>query len=176
MFNIQNNLQKWWTGADQNIFNEGFDTLFQVDSSIVPEANSRQKKQLADMNLQTKTPVMKNNKLTSDNKPHLEAVQKRANNVNIVLKDPRAYEDAMLIVKELKERNTVIVNLQYLDNETSQRVIDFISGAAVALNGSYERVGSGVFVFAPINCNLNSTEHSEDVYKEIFGSRLSSSL
>jgi cell division inhibitor SepF len=73
----------------------------------------------------------------------------------------------MEIVKNLKSRNTVIVNLQYLDNESSQRVIDFVSGAAVAMDGSYERVGSGVFIFAPINCNLKSNSGS-DVYNEIF--------
>jgi cell division inhibitor SepF len=87
--------------------------------------------------------------------------------MNILVIEPRSFEDSMEIVKNLKSRNTVIVNLQYLDNESSQRVIDFVSGAAVAMDGSYERVGSGVFIFAPINCNLKSNTNS-DVYNEIF--------
>ena len=84
---------------------------------------------------------------------HLEAVSSKSKSMSIVVVEPRSFEDSMEIVKNLKSRNTVIVNLQHLDNESSQRVIDFVSGAAVAMDGSYERVGSGVFIFASFTAN-----------------------
>ena len=109
---------------------------------------------------------------TKTNSNHLEAVNQRTKSMNIIVIEPKSFEDSLEIVKNLKERSTVIVNLQFLDNDSSQRVIDFVSGAAVAMDGSYERVGSGVFIFAPINCNVTSNS-GMDVYSELFNKTFS---
>jgi FtsZ-interacting cell division protein YlmF len=168
------NLNKWWLGPEEKVFNEGFDSLFAVENSEIPYAKPEIKTEVNKLN-SSNSEAKKDTSMTNNfnlQKRHLEAVQPKSNSMNIVVQDPKSFEDSMKIVENLKERNTVIVNLQYLDKEMSQRVIDFVSGAAVALNGSYERVGSGVFIFAPINCNLSNVDHKEDVYRELFGKQL----
>lgn len=99
---------------------------------------------------------------------HLQLVQTGTSSVNIVVTEPRAFEDSLEIVNHLKARKTVIVNLQYLDRDVSQRVIDFVSGATLALDGSQERVGHGVFIFASRNCNLETETEGMRAYKDLF--------
>ncbi len=88
--------------------------------------------------------------------------------LNIVLVEPRSYEESVEIVNHLKQRKSVIVNLQQLDGDTSTRVLDFISGATYAMDGTQERVGNGVFIFASINCRLESESQGTRAYKELF--------
>ena len=62
---------------------------------------------------------------------------------------------AVQIVKKLKDKNTIVLNLHLLDKEQSQRTIDFVCGAAHALNGTPQKVGDMVFVFTPANVALS---------------------
>ncbi len=76
----------------------------------------------------------------------------RGNEVMII--EPRSFGEAGQIVQNLKDRKTIVLNLHLLDKEQSQRTIDFICGAASALNGQPQKVGDMVFVFTPNNVTL----------------------
>ena len=69
--------------------------------------------------------------------------------------EPRSFDDAAQIVQHLKDRKTIVLNLHLLDKEQSQRTIDFVCGAALALNGKPQKVGDLVFVFTPSNVTLS---------------------
>ncbi len=69
--------------------------------------------------------------------------------------EPRSFDDAAQIVQNLKDRKTIVLNLHLLDKEQSQRTIDFVCGAAHALNGKPQKVGDLVFVFTPSNVTLS---------------------
>ncbi len=172
------NLNKWWMGPDSDSLNDGFDSLFAVKDAVIPPASPSIVSKLQEIESETKynkIPVKESNSMDSlfgTRTSHLEAVNQRTQSMNIIVIEPKNFEESLEIVKNLKQRSTVIVNLQYLDNESSQRVIDFVSGAAVAMDGSYERVGSGVFIFAPINCNVTSNT-GMDVYSELFNKTFS---
>lgn len=73
----------------------------------------------------------------------------------VVVMEPRSFEDAATVVQDLKDRKTIVLNLHLLDNEQSQRTIDFVCGAAHALNGKPQKVGDKVFVFTPSNVTLS---------------------
>ena len=66
----------------------------------------------------------------------------------VVVFEPRAYNESIQIAQALKERKTVILNLQLLDREESQRIVDFLCGCTHALDGNF------VFIFTPNNINL----------------------
>lgn len=68
--------------------------------------------------------------------------------------EPRSFDEAAVIVQNLKERKTIVLNLHLLDKEQSQRTIDFVCGAAHALNGHPQKVGDLVFIFTPSNVTL----------------------
>lgn len=69
--------------------------------------------------------------------------------------EPRSFEDAVTIVQHLRNRKTIVLNLHLLDKEQSQRTIDFVCGAAHALDGKPQKVGDLVFVFTPSNVTLS---------------------
>ena len=72
----------------------------------------------------------------------------------VVVFEPRSYNESVTIVEALKERKTVILNLQLLDREQSQRIVDFLCGCTHALDGDQRKIGDSVFIFTPSNINL----------------------
>ena len=75
----------------------------------------------------------------------------RSNELKVV----KSFEDAATIVQHLRNRKTIVLNLHLLDKEQSQRTIDFVCGAAHALDGKPQKVGDLVFVFTPSNVTLS---------------------
>ena len=69
--------------------------------------------------------------------------------------EPRSFSESAQIVKKLIDKKTVILHLDLLDKEQSQRTIDFICGAAHALNGTAQKISDMVFIFTPSNVNLS---------------------
>lgn len=93
--------------------------------------------------------VEKQNELKVVNHPSIN----RGYEVKVM--EPRSFEDAATIVQHLRNRKTIVLNLHLLDKEQSQRTIDFVCGAAHALDGKPQKVGDLVFVFTPSNVTLS---------------------
>lgn len=90
----------------------------------------------------------KSNELKVVNHPNFRGYE-------VMVMEPRSFDDAAQIVQHLKDRKTLVLNLHLLDKEQSQRTIDFVCGAAHALNGKPQKVGDLVFVFTPSNVTLS---------------------
>lgn len=73
----------------------------------------------------------------------------------VIVMEPRSFDDAGQIVQNLKENKTIVLNLHLLDKIQCQRTIDFVCGAAHALDGNPQKVGDLVFVFTPKNVTLS---------------------
>ena len=67
----------------------------------------------------------------------------------IAVIEPRSFSDANQIVKKLMEKKTVVLHLDLLDKEQSQRTIDFVCGASHALQGDVRKISDSVVIFAP---------------------------
>ena len=91
--------------------------------------------------------------------------QPKAGAYEVIVVEPKAYNESITIVEALKERKTVILNLQLLDREQSQRIVDFLCGCTHALDGSQRKIGENVFIFTPSNVNIS---------QEFLNSKLSS--
>ena len=74
----------------------------------------------------------------------------------VIVSEPRTYEDSIAIVKHLKDRKTIVVNLHLLDKEQALRIVDFLCGATHALSGSQQKIGDSVFIFTPENVALSA--------------------
>lgn len=74
-----------------------------------------------------------------------------ANNGNqrIIVYYPKTPEDVMVLIKHLKMNNPAVVNLEDIDEETAQRILDFLSGAVCALSGTAHRISGNLFLFSP---------------------------
>ena len=69
--------------------------------------------------------------------------------------EPRAFSESAQIVKKLLDKKTVILHLDLLDKEQCQRTIDFVCGAAYALNGTAQKISDMVFIVTPSNVSLS---------------------
>ncbi|MFZ5648423.1 MAG: cell division protein SepF [Bacillota bacterium] len=74
----------------------------------------------------------------------------------VVVSEPRVFEDVQGLAENLKSRRPVIINLEKADPDLAKRVVDFISGATYALNGTLQKVGSGIFLAVPSNMDISS--------------------
>ncbi|WP_153731214.1 cell division protein SepF [Sporosarcina obsidiansis] len=81
----------------------------------------------------------------------LQSVQKSS---KVILVEPRAYAEAQDIAEHLKNKRSVVVNLQRIDRDQGFRIIDFLSGTVYALGGDIQRVGTDIFLCAPDNVEV----------------------
>lgn len=62
---------------------------------------------------------------------------------------PTTYSDAKEIGDYLRDNVPVILNLAHLSTNEAQRMVDFASGLTYGLRGSFEEVGTRVFLLSP---------------------------
>jgi cell division inhibitor SepF len=62
---------------------------------------------------------------------------------------PRRFDAAQELADKFKEGQAVIMNLEATDREVSRRLIDFASGLCYALDGTMEKVATGVYLLKP---------------------------
>ena len=67
----------------------------------------------------------------------------------VIFMQPRNFDEMPRAIQALRERRTIILNLTQMAPEEAQRAVDFVSGGNFATDGSQERLGEGIFLFAP---------------------------
>jgi cell division inhibitor SepF len=72
----------------------------------------------------------------------------------VIIMQPGAIDTAQEACNHLRAGRTVICNFERIDQKVAQRVIDFITGATFALEGSVHKVSPVIFVAVPRNTAL----------------------
>ncbi|AXH98634.1 cell division protein SepF [Sporosarcina sp. PTS2304] len=81
----------------------------------------------------------------------LQSIQKSS---KVILVEPHSYAEAQEIAEHLKNKRSVVVNLQRIERDQGFRIIDFLSGTVYALGGDIQRVGTDIFICAPENVEV----------------------
>jgi cell division inhibitor SepF len=63
---------------------------------------------------------------------------------------PIRFDSAQEVADKFKDGQPVIMNLEASDREVSRRLIDFASGLCYGLNGTMEKVATGVYLLKPV--------------------------
>jgi len=79
----------------------------------------------------------------------------------VVFMQPQNFDEMPRAIQALRERRTIILNLTRMDPEEAQRAVDFVSGGNFATDGSQERLGEGIFLFAPSCVKVTLAEASK---------------
>lgn len=79
--------------------------------------------------------------------------------MKMIVYHPVSYEDTQIIIDNLKNRKPVIVNMEELEVDCAQRILDFLSGAVYAVNGTMCKISRGIFVVAPNNYDVVGNEN-----------------
>ena len=84
--------------------------------------------------------------------------------VRMVISQPTNFEQAEEICSYLKNRKSVIVNLEYVNKDVARRIVDVMSGAVHALDGHIQKISNSIFLIAPTYYEI-STEMARDELK-----------
>lgn len=77
--------------------------------------------------------------------------------VKMKILKPTTYDpDVNEIISELKSKNGIVMNLEYVNKDIARRIIDTVSGAVTALDGRIEKVSNSIFVVAPYNYDITN--------------------
>ena len=74
--------------------------------------------------------------------------------LQVVLVKPERYENATEIADHLKEKRTVVLNLESTNKEAARRILDFLSGVAYTNDGQIKRVANSTYIITPYNVDL----------------------
>ena len=76
------------------------------------------------------------------------------NQLAVVLVKPDRFENAAEIADHLKEKRTVVLNLEQTNKEVARRLVDFLSGVAYANEGKIKRVANSTYIITPYNVDI----------------------
>lgn len=82
-------------------------------------------------------------------------------NLRVVVMHPRTLEEGQAIADQVKGRRPVIVNLDLAEERAGQRLLNFLSGVAYALDGGLRKVGDNIFLLTPSNVEVASEDQEE---------------
>ncbi len=82
------------------------------------------------------------------------------NQQQVVLLSPRAFTEASEIADHIRDKRTVMLNLEKTEKGVTQRLVDFLSGVAYALEGKIKRVAVNTYIITPYNVDI--VDHLEE--------------
>ena len=92
-----------------------------------------------------------------------------SSSVKMSILQPTSYEDAFEVCALLRERKSIIINLEYINKDVARKVIDVISGATHVLDGHMEKINSTIFLIAPCNYDIVSNQKEERIKSKLRG-------
>ena len=75
----------------------------------------------------------------------------------VMVMEPRSFEEMPQAIQALRERKTVVLNLTMMDPDQAQRAVDFVAGGTYAMDGHQERVGESIFLFTPSTVQVTTS-------------------
>lgn len=87
--------------------------------------------------------------------------------IRMVISQPTSFEQSEEICNYLKERKSVIVNLEYVNKDVARRIVDFVSGAVHAVDGHIQKVSNSIFLIAPTNYEISNEMAREEIKNKL---------
>ena len=95
-----------------------------------------------------------------DRRPKLEDRRNKVVNINattqlsVVLVKPEKFENAVDVADHLREKRTVVLNLEQTNKDVARRLVDFLSGVTYAQDGKIKKVANSTFIITPYNVDI----------------------
>ena len=74
--------------------------------------------------------------------------------LQVVLVKPDRFEQASEIADHLREKRTVVLNLESTNKDIARRLLDFLSGVAYAHEGKIKKVAISTYIITPYNVDI----------------------
>ena len=102
--------------------------------------------------------IKRNNKVVS---------MPQAQSVRMVISQPTSFEQSEEICGFLKEKKSVIVNLEYVNKDVARRIVDFISGGVYSLDAHIQKGSNSIFLIAPMNYEITNEMAREEIKNKL---------
>ena len=102
--------------------------------------------------------IKRNNKVVS---------MPQSQSVRMVISQPTSFEQSEEICGFLKEKKSVIVNLEYVNKDVARRIVDFISGGVYSLDAHIQKVSNSIFLIAPMNYEITNEMAREEIKNKL---------
>lgn len=95
-----------------------------------------------------------------DRRPKIEDRRNKVVNIHattqlkVVLVKPERFENASEIADHLKDKRTVVLNLESTNKDIARRLIDFLSGVAYAGEGKIKKVAANTYIITPYHVDI----------------------
>ena len=132
------------------------ESLFKRATAFIGLEEGGEEKQL-EVNPQMDMNAILRNKRNND---------KSEGDYEVIIYEPKVYEDSLGISSEIRRGNPVIVNLKSLEPEEGTRLVDFVCGTAYAIDGHMIKIGESIFLFTPKNILITDMQGKEDFASE----------
>lgn len=84
------------------------------------------------------------------------------NSIKMRIVKPTTFDDTKDVCYLLRNKHSIVLNLEYVQKDVGRRFIDYISGAVDFAEGKIEKVSNSVFVIAPYNYDIvNDTKEQK---------------
>lgn len=74
--------------------------------------------------------------------------------LQVVLVKPDRYENASEIADHLREKRTVVLNLESTNKDIARRLLDFLAGVTYAHGGKIKKVALSTYIITPYNVDI----------------------
>ena len=74
--------------------------------------------------------------------------------LKVVLVKPERFENASEIADHLREKRTVVLNLESTNKDVARRLVDFLSGVAYAGDWKIKKVSTNTYIITPYSVDI----------------------
>lgn len=133
--------------------------LFDEFKKIIRPANDEDDDMYEDLS-EPESPFTEDHTRTERERPIVDSRRGKVVNIHattqlkVVLVKPERFETASEIADHLREKRTVVINLESTHKDIARRLIDFLSGVAYASEGKIKKVAANTYIITPYSVDI----------------------
>ena len=74
--------------------------------------------------------------------------------MQVILVKPDRFDNVTEIADHLRDKKSVVLNLESTNKDVARRLVDFLSGVAYALDGKIKKVAISTYILTPYNVEI----------------------
>lgn len=74
--------------------------------------------------------------------------------MQVILVKPDRFDTVSEIADHLREKQSIVLNLESTNKDVARRLVDFLSGVAYALDGKIKKVAISTYILTPYNVEI----------------------
>ena len=139
--------------------------LFGMDQAEAEDIENEE--DIYDYDYEEEQPVEEKKSFIKRNNNSKVVSMPQAQSIRMVISQPTSFEQSEEICGFLKEKKSVIVNLEYVNKDVARRIVDFISGGVFALDAHIQKVSNSIFLIAPVNYEITNEMAREEIKNKL---------